>query len=76
MLACAFRSGKGHYFRYVPVRKTGMSAADAGRRNMMQCRNEEKNVRCLFAWNRGNDAVAVSLADFPYDPVQWKYTYD
>lgn len=43
---------------------------------MMQHRNEEKDVRCLFTWDRGNDAIAISLVDVSYDSVQWKYTYD
>lgn len=32
-------------------------------------KNGIDNVRCMFAWNRRNDATAVSLAHFPDDAL-------
>lgn len=36
----------------------------------------ESYVRNLFAWNRGNDAAAVPLADFPDGKDSWKKYID
>ena len=37
---------------------------------------EEKYVRCLFAGNRRYDASSKTLADCPYDKIQWQQPSD
>lgn len=32
-------------------------------------RDLNRNVRCMLAWNRRNDAFALSLADCAYDEI-------
>ena len=32
-------------------------------------RDHSRNVRCMLAWNRWNDAFALSMADCAYDEI-------
>ena len=36
---------------------------------LREIEKEEKYVRCLFTWNRRDDAASKTLADCPYDQI-------